>query len=147
MVRGATVATAAMPVPSSETVTIVRFGSSVVRVTVPISRTSGSVGLKVKANITSPFCSVITGRVSPLPNLGFEKVAAACFEEVVVDLNAAPIKSDRIPRLIVDLAGQAQKAGLRLKVVGPAEVAKLLTAFTDTASIPFFGTVDQAKAA
>ena len=86
-------------------------------------------------------------RVSSLIFGALEKVAAACFEQAILDISKMPQQPDRMPRLILDIDARTRKAGMQLRVVGSPELATLLTSFTDTAAVPFFASVDQAKAA
>jgi DNA-binding response OmpR family regulator len=76
------------------------------------------------------------------------KVAAACYEAVILDLGgAASFPGDRLPKLLLGVAGQAKGMGMELSVVGPPDVQKLLGGFEETKGIRVFGTVQEARAA
>lgn len=75
------------------------------------------------------------------------KVAAACYEDVIIDLGNAPVQGDRLPKLLVSVAGQAKSMGMAMSVVAPAEVQKLLAGFEETRAIRVFGSVNEARAA
>lgn len=74
-----------------------------------------------------------------------KKVASACYDDVIVDLTNAPARQERLPRVLVAFAENAKSAGLELKLVGTAETTKILSAFTETKSVPLFGTVQEAR--
>jgi DNA-binding response OmpR family regulator len=84
-------------------------------------------------------------RLNELFKTALEKLAAACFDDAIVDLSAMPLKPDRTTRLLITVDQEAKKMGLSLRIVGTPEVSKLLGTFTDTAHIPFFGSVEQAR--
>jgi DNA-binding response OmpR family regulator len=86
-------------------------------------------------------------RLGELIKAEMEKIAAACHDEVIVDLSELPMRSDKTPRFVVDIAKQTALMGLTLSIVGPAELRKMLTDFTDTAAIPFFASVADAQTA
>jgi DNA-binding response OmpR family regulator/anti-anti-sigma regulatory factor len=85
------------------------------------------------------------GRVTKLLEETIEKLAAACFDEAIVDLTQAPVKSDRTPRLVIDLRKEAQKRGIELKLVATAETSALLKKFDETAKLSVFNSVSEAK--
>jgi hypothetical protein len=86
-------------------------------------------------------------RVTKLCEETIEKLAAACFDEAIIDLSAAPLKSDRTPRLVIDLKKEASKRGIEMKLVAGAEVQALLKKFDETASMNVAHSVNEAKAA
>ena len=86
------------------------------------------------------------GRVTRLIEENIEKLAAACFDEVIVDLSTAPIKSDRTPRLVLDIKREANKRGIAVKLVAGAEVSGLLKKFDETAKLVISPTVTEARA-
>jgi DNA-binding response OmpR family regulator len=86
-------------------------------------------------------------RVTKLLEETIEKLAAACFDEAIIDLSAAPLKSDRTPRLVIDLKKEAQKRGIEMKLVAGAEVQALLKKFDETATMNVAHSVSEAKAA
>lgn len=86
-------------------------------------------------------------RVTKLLEETIEKLAAACFDEAIIDLSQAPLKSDRTPRLILDLKKEAAKRGIEIKLVAGAEVQALLKKFDETANMSVAHSVSEAKAA
>ena len=86
-------------------------------------------------------------RLSQLfPNV-LNKVASACYEEVILDLGQIPTQGDRLPKLLVSVAGQAKEIGMTMTVVGPTEIQKMLVSFEETSAIKYFGTIQEARAA
>ncbi len=86
-------------------------------------------------------------RLSQLFPAVLNKVAAACYEEVIVDLGSIPTQGDRLPKLLVSVAGQAKEIGMSMSVVGAADIQKLLASFEETRSIKYFGSTQEARAA
>jgi two-component system, cell cycle response regulator len=87
------------------------------------------------------------GRVLELSRPALEHVAAACFDEAILDLTLMPLSPERTARAVMEVDKQAKKLGLSLRLAGTPELCKLLTAFTETAAIPFYPTVDAARSA
>ncbi len=87
------------------------------------------------------------GRLLQLFPPVLEKVASACYEEVIVDLAQVPTQGDRLPKLLVIVAGQAKDVGMAMSVVGTPDVQKLLAAFEETRGIKYFPSVQEARAA
>jgi DNA-binding response OmpR family regulator len=85
-------------------------------------------------------------RVTKLLEETVEKLAAACFDEAIIDLTQAPVKSDRTPRLILDLKKEAVKRGIEVKLVAGAETVALLKKFDETAKMTVAPTVNEARA-
>jgi DNA-binding response OmpR family regulator len=75
------------------------------------------------------------------------KVAAACFESVIVDLGGSAMPGDKLPKVLVGVAAQARSMGMAMSVVGGAEVNKVLAGFEETKAIKVYGTVQEARAA
>jgi len=75
------------------------------------------------------------------------KVAAACFEDVVLDVSAAPTTGDRLAKFLLAAADQAKQVGMRFSVVGTADLQKTLNGYTETKELRFFGSVQEARAA
>jgi len=75
-----------------------------------------------------------------------EKVAAACHDEVVLDMGAPPLEGDRLPKFIVAVIGKAKEYGMTLSLVGPAEARKALGGYTETKDLKFFASVQEARA-
>lgn len=86
------------------------------------------------------------GRVTKLLEETIEKLAAACFDETIVDISAAPLKSDRTPRLVIDLKKEALKRGIAVKIVAGAEVQALLKKFDETAKMNVAHSINEARA-
>jgi len=87
------------------------------------------------------------GRLSQLFPAVLNKVAAACYEEVILDLQNVPTQGDRLPKLLVSVAGQAKDVGMSMAVVGPTDIQKVLASFEETSGMKYFGTVQEARAA
>lgn len=86
-------------------------------------------------------------RVKAMCKDSFEKLASACYEDSIIDLTKLPVLNDKLPRLVLDMDAEAKKFGITLRLVGAAEAKKVLSQLVDTAELPFFGTVAEAKAA
>jgi DNA-binding response OmpR family regulator len=86
-------------------------------------------------------------RVTKLCEENIEKLAAACFDEVIVDLTGSPLKSDRTPRLVIDLKKESLKRGVELKLVAGAEAQALFKKFDETAKMNVAFSVNEARAA
>jgi DNA-binding NtrC family response regulator len=86
-------------------------------------------------------------RLSQLFPTVLNKVAAACYEEVILDLGSVPTQGDRLPKLLVSVVGQAKEVGMGMSVVGTADIQKLLASFEETRSIKYFGSIQEARAA
>jgi hypothetical protein len=76
-----------------------------------------------------------------------EKVAAACFEDAIIDLSKLAAGLDRLPKLIATVAERAKEMGLAVRLVGPAPVAKVLAGFDETRFLSVFASVADARAA
>lgn len=76
-----------------------------------------------------------------------EKIASACFEDVLVDLSKAAVHPDKLPRLMAAIVERSSDVGLKVVVIGGAEVKKLLGAYEETNKVPVFAELGQAKAA
>jgi DNA-binding NtrC family response regulator len=74
-----------------------------------------------------------------------EDVAAACYAEVIVDISAVPVASDRFVRLILEMKSRVTKMGLELRLVGSPDVAKTLKNYSDTADVPLFPSIGEAQ--
>lgn len=85
-------------------------------------------------------------RLGALLPPALEKVAAACYEDAIVDLSKASVVPDRLPRLMVHVAEKAKAFGLQLRLVGSAEVGKALAGFQETRDMPIFPSVQEARA-
>ena len=85
-------------------------------------------------------------KMMPMYEKAVEDAAAACFDFVVLDMTAAPPRPSRLPKLVMDFNERAVRVGLSLKITGTQEIKQILNTFTDTGSIPFFETIEQALA-
>jgi DNA-binding response OmpR family regulator len=85
-------------------------------------------------------------RLQQMVGSAIEEAAAACHDRVIMDLgNLVP--SPKLQKFLVRVATQCSEVGLELRLVGGAEVAKLLKQLVETAEIPVVATVEAAKAA
>ncbi len=85
-------------------------------------------------------------RLGGLVEQSLESLAAACFDEVILDLRAVPVDPKRLPYLIIGLDEQCKKIGLSLYVVGVPELGRIFAGFSETASVPFFDSLEAARA-
>jgi DNA-binding response OmpR family regulator len=85
------------------------------------------------------------GRLNAVFSGALESVAAACYDEVVLDVGTPPLEGDRLPKFVNSVAEKSREFGMSLSVVGSAEVQKILGGYTETKDLPFFGSVQQAK--
>jgi two-component system, cell cycle response regulator len=75
-----------------------------------------------------------------------EKLASACYEDSILDLSAMPIRnSDRVVRFVMETEKEAKKFGIALVLVGTADVQRVVGTVADTATLPFFSTVNEAR--
>ncbi|MFT3696738.1 MAG: response regulator [Kofleriaceae bacterium] len=86
-------------------------------------------------------------RVKAMCKDSFEKLASACYEDSIIDITKLPVLNDKLPRLVLDMDAEAKKFGIALRLVGAPEAKKVLSQLVDTAELPFFGSVSEAKAA
>jgi two-component system cell cycle response regulator len=85
-------------------------------------------------------------RLNTMVTSAIEEAAAACHDRVILDLtNLSP--SPKLQKFLVRLGAQCTEVGLDLRVVGGAEVAKLLKQLVETAEIVVVDSVEAAKAA
>jgi DNA-binding response OmpR family regulator len=74
-----------------------------------------------------------------------EQVASACFEDAIVDLSGVVIDPRQVVKLTTTLLRKAGDAGLKLRIVGTAELKRLLSGFEETRRIPIFPSVTEAR--
>lgn len=86
-------------------------------------------------------------RLNQLFAEALNRVAAACYEEVIVDLTAGAVPDDKLPKLLIAVAGQAKSMGMAVSVVAGSDVRKVLGGFEETRAIRVFGSVEEARAA
>jgi len=87
------------------------------------------------------------GRVAETFQSVLNKVAAACFEDVILDVSAAPTTGDRLVKFLLAAAEQTKQVGMRFAVVGTPELQKILNSYTETKEMRFYGSVQDAQAA
>ena len=75
-----------------------------------------------------------------------EKVAAACYDEVVLDLGAPPGEADKLAKFVIQVAEKSKEFGMSLSLVGPEPAKKALAGFTETKELRFFPTIQEARA-
>jgi two-component system cell cycle response regulator len=85
-------------------------------------------------------------RVAEMVRGGIETVAAACFDDLILDVSQMPLDAQRTAQVIIEVDEHGKKYGLSLRLVGPAEVGKLLKTFSEINELPFFNTVEEAAA-
>jgi two-component system, cell cycle response regulator len=86
-------------------------------------------------------------RLKTLCRESLEKLASACYEESILDLSGAPVRADRLVRLVIDVEKEARKLGMELRLVGKDEVKKAMSSISETAALRFFNTVSEARGA
>lgn len=85
-------------------------------------------------------------RLLAMTQQAFEEAAAACYEDVILDLEKVPA-SQKVQKLLVRLVERSSEIGLTLRVVGSPEMEKLLKQLVETSSVGVFASVDDARAA
>ncbi len=75
-----------------------------------------------------------------------EKVAAACYDEVVLDLGAPPGEADKLAKFVIQVAEKSKEFGMSLSLVGPEPAKNALAGFTETKELRFFPTIQEARA-
>lgn len=75
-----------------------------------------------------------------------EKVAAACHDEIVLDVGSPPLEGDRLPKLVIAVSTRAREFGMTLSLVGSAEMRKVLGGYEETKDLRCFSTVQEARA-
>jgi DNA-binding response OmpR family regulator len=75
-----------------------------------------------------------------------EKVAAACYDEVVLDLGAPPGEADKLAKFVLEVAAKSKEFGMSLCLVGPEPARKALAGFTETKELRFYPTIQEARA-
>jgi two-component system, cell cycle response regulator len=75
-----------------------------------------------------------------------EKIAAACYDEAVLDLGTPPGEADKLAKFVIAVSGKSKEFGMSISVVGPEPARKALAGFEETKEIRFFPSVQAAKA-
>jgi two-component system cell cycle response regulator len=65
------------------------------------------------------------------------KIAEACFDNVEIDAAKMPLRPERAIKLMVDVAQEATRLGLDVKLRGTPDLGTLLSGLAETAKIPF----------
>ena len=89
---------------------------------------------------------VYFSRLESLFGEALKKAASACYDEVIIDLSQAPARQEKLPRMMLEFAQTSKDNGIEIKLIGSADVKKILSAFTETAALPVFATVQEARA-
>jgi len=77
-----------------------------------------------------------------------EKLASACYDDSILDLGSvSPRNGDRLIRFVIDTEKEARRLGLQLRLVGKTDVRAVMSSITETAALPFFASVSDARAA
>ena len=85
-------------------------------------------------------------RLRTLCREALEKLASACYEDSILDLSAVPMRnSDKVVRYVIDTEKEARKLGIILILVGSADAKRIMGTIMETASLPFFATVTEAR--
>ena len=84
-------------------------------------------------------------RLSALFVEALKAAASACYDEVMLDLTLAPMRQEKLPRLLLANIEQAKEQGIELKLVGTNELKRLLGRFAETSSLPLYETVQDAR--
>ena len=77
-----------------------------------------------------------------------EKLASACYDDSILDLGSvSPKNGDKLIRFVIDTEKEARRLGLQLRLVGKTDVRAVMSSITETAALPFFASVSDARAA
>jgi DNA-binding response OmpR family regulator len=85
-------------------------------------------------------------RLQTMLTEAIQEAAAACHDRVILDLSNLSA-STKLQKFLVRVTKECTDAGLELRVVAGAEVAKLLKQLVETAEVPVAETVEAARAA
>lgn len=86
-------------------------------------------------------------QVTNLVAKAVEELAAACYAEVIVDISQVPLLPEKTGRMVMQLAERTKKVGLEIRLVGTTEVQTNLKQLVETADLPVYPSVAEAKAA
>jgi len=75
------------------------------------------------------------------------KVAAACYEEIVIDFGGGAMPGDRLPKLLIGVSGLVRSMGMAMSVVASPDAQKMLSGFEETKAIKVYGSLQEARAA
>ena len=65
--------------------------------------------------------------------------------ELIFDISALPVHPERTARMVVSVHECARRVGLELRLVGSPDTVKALKQVSDTATIPIFGSITDAR--
>ena len=82
-------------------------------------------------------------RIMTLAHEAIDKVAAACYEDLIIDLSTPP-PQETLPKILIGAQKRVEEVGLDLRIVGSDEVSKALSSLSETAEIPIYATVQEA---
>jgi DNA-binding NtrC family response regulator len=90
-------------------------------------------------------------RLDLLLAAALKEAACASYAEVIVDagrieIGGVPSQGDMLPSLLASAAAQASDYGMSLSVVGSDALRKVLAAYEETSGIPWFPTLQEARA-
>ena len=74
-----------------------------------------------------------------------EKIAAACYDEAILDLGQPPGEADKLAKFVIAVTGKSKEFGMSLSVVGPEGAKKALAGFEETKEVRFYPNVQAAK--
>ena len=84
-------------------------------------------------------------RLHTVYGAALEKIAAACYDEAVLDLGTPPGEADKLAKFVIAVTGKSKEFGMSLSVVGPETARKALAGFEETKEVKFFPTVQAAR--
>jgi two-component system cell cycle response regulator len=77
-----------------------------------------------------------------------EKLASACYDNSILDLGAVSVRNgDKLVRFVIDTDKEARRLGLQLRLVGKSELKAVMSSIMETAALPFFTSVSDARTA
>jgi|MDTC01.2.fsa_nt_gb DNA-binding response OmpR family regulator len=83
------------------------------------------------------------GRLMSLASEAIEKCAAACYEDVIMDLTVTP-PEETLPKILIGAQKKCSAVGLTLRIVGDETVGQTLSGLSETADIPVYPTIKEA---
>jgi len=84
-------------------------------------------------------------RLSGMIIEAMEKMAAACFEDVIIDFTKAP-QGSSLAKLVANLSERSASLGLNLKLVGSPELKSTLEGLQETGNLQVYASIDDARA-
>src|SRR5262249_49271568 len=86
-------------------------------------------------------------RLTQLIPPSLDKIAAACFDELIIDISQVPLRPDHTPRLVTEVDKHCGRVGLSLRIVRTTEGATLMKQFKETCALAYFSSLNAARAA